>query len=98
MTVEVALLISLVSVGFAVYSGIANLKRNGKKDTAEDAAQLTTVIVKLENINTGITEIKAEMKNVKSDVQELRDRLIVVEQSTKSAHRRLDGLVGNDKE
>lgn len=98
MTVEVALLISLVSVGFAVYSGIANLKRNGKKDTAEDAAQLTTVIVKLENINTGITEIKAEMKNVKSDVQELRDRLIVVEQSTKSAHKRLDGLVGNDKE
>lgn len=98
MTVEVALLISLVSVGFAVYSGIANLKRNGKKDTAEDAAQLTTVIVKLENINTGITEIKAEMKNVKSDVQELRDRLIVVEQSTKSAHKRLDGLIGNDKE
>ncbi|MFQ9429101.1 MAG: hypothetical protein ACLR1M_11150 [Oscillospiraceae bacterium] len=98
MTVEIALLISLVSVAFAVYSGIANLKRNGKKDTAEDAAQLTTVIVKLENINTGITEIKAEMKNVKSDVQELRDRLIVVEQSTKSAHKRLDGLVGNDKE
>lgn len=56
------------------------------------------MIVKLENINTGITEIKAEMKNVKSDVQELRDRLIVVEQSTKSAHKRLDGLVGNDKE
>lgn len=100
MTIEVALLISTVSVAFALYSGISNMKRNHKQDTANDAAQLTTVIVKLENISSGVTEIKSELKNVKNDIQDLRDRLIIVEQSTKSAHHRLDGLTegGRDNE
>lgn len=97
MTIEVALLISGISLAFALYSGITNLKRSARKDTAEDTAQLTTVIVKLENIGVGISEIKAEMKNVKNDLQDLRDRLIVVEQSTKSAHHRIDGIAGVEK-
>ena len=92
MSIEVTILISAVSVAFALYSGISNMKRNNKQDTANDAAQLTTVIVKLENISSGVTEIKSELKNVKNDIQDLRDRLIIVEQSTKSAHHRLDGL------
>lgn len=92
MTVEVALLISGVSLAFAVYSGIANMKRNSKKDVTEDATQLTTVIVKLENISAGIAEIKTEMSNVKNDIKDLGDRLIVVEQSAKQAHKRIDSL------
>lgn len=92
MTIEVALLISGVSLAFAIYSGVTNMKRNNRKDTTEDASQLTTVIVKLENISAGITEIKTEMSNVKSDIKDLRDRLIVVEQSSKQAHKRIDTL------
>lgn len=95
MSIEVTILISAVSVAFALYSGISNMKRNNKQDTANDAAQLTTVIVKLETINSGVTEIKSELKNVKNDIQDLRDRLIIVEQSTKSAHHRIDGLTGS---
>lgn len=95
MSIELTILISVLSFSFAVYSGISNMKRNAKKDTAEDAAQLTTVIVKLENINNGISEIKTEMKNVKGELQELRERVVVVEQSTKSAHHRLDEIGAN---
>lgn len=94
MTLELSIVISVLSVSFALYSGISNLKRNDKKDTAEETAQLTTVIVKLENIGDGVSEIKSDMKNVKGEVQELRERLVVVEQSAKSAHHRLDGLAG----
>ena len=90
MTLELSIVISVLSVSFALYSGISNLKRNDKKDTAEETAQLTTVIVKLENIGDGVSEIKSDMKNVK----ELRERLVAVEQSAKSAHHRLDGLAG----
>ena len=53
---------------------------------------MTTVIVKLENIGTGITEIKSEMTNVKNDIKEDRERLIRVEDSAKQAHKRLDEL------
>ena len=92
LTVEVALLISGVSVAFGIFAGISNLRRNQKLDDKKDASELTTVIVKLENIGTGITEIKSEMSNVKSDIKESRERLIKVEESAKQAHKRIDAL------
>jgi len=92
MTIEVALLISGVSLAFGIYQGITNMRRNSKKDDQYDAAQLTTVIVKLENIGIGITEIKSEMSNLKNDIKESRERLIKVEESAKQAHKRLDTL------
>ena len=92
MTVEIALLISFVSVAFAVYAGIKNLSRNSKKDNAEEVTQMATLVVKLENIATGISEIKSDIRSVKTEVSDLRDRLTIVEQSVKSAHKRLDDL------
>lgn len=90
MTIEVALLISGISLAFGIFSGISNMKRNQKSDDKNEASQLTTVIVKLENIGTGITEIKSEMTNVKNDLKETRERIIKVEESSKQAHKRLD--------
>ena len=83
MTVEIALVISAISLGFAIYSGVSNLKRNNKQDAKSDSAQLTTVIVKLENIGTGINEIKADVKDVKQDLKDHSDRLIRLEQQVK---------------
>lgn len=83
MTVEVALVISVLSVGFGIWSGFSNVKRNEKNDTKADASQLTTVIVKLENIGNGITEIKNDMRNVKDDMKDLNIRLVKMEQQVK---------------
>ena len=94
MTIEVALLISGISLAFGIYQGIANLKRNKASDDKKDATEMTTVIVKLESIGTGVTEIKSDMKNIRQDLQELRERVVVVEQSTESAHYRIDTLEG----
>lgn len=90
MSIEIALLISGISLAFGIYSGITNLKRNKTTDDRQDASEMTTVIVKLENIGTGITEIKSEMANVKNDIKENRERIIKIEESAKQAHRRLD--------
>ncbi|WFR55341.1 hypothetical protein QA584_22590 [Anaerocolumna sp. AGMB13025] len=90
MTIEVALLISGVSLAYGIYTGITNLKRNQTADAKQDASELTTVIVKLENIGNGVTEIKSELINVKNDVKEDRERIIRVEESAKQAHKRLD--------
>jgi peptidoglycan hydrolase CwlO-like protein len=92
MTIEVALVISVLSVGFGIWSSLSNIKRNEKQDTKVDVSELTTVIVKLENIGTGITEIKSEMTNVKNDIKEDRERIIRVEESAKQAHKRLDAI------
>ncbi len=92
MTIEVALVISVVSVMFGVYQGVSNIKRNEKADAKNDASQLTTVIVKLESIGTGIARIETEMSNIKEDVKEDHERLVRVEESAKQAHKRLNEL------
>lgn len=83
MTIEVALVISAISLAFGIYSGVSNLKRNTKQDAKTDSAQLTTVIVKLENIGNDISEIKADLRDVKSDVKDHSTRLVKVEQQVK---------------
>lgn len=92
MTIEIAMLISGISLAFGIYSGIANMKRNQTNDVKKDASELTMVIVKLENIGVGIAEIKSELTNVKNDIKESRERIIKLEESTKQANKRLDFL------
>ena len=83
MTIEVALLISVISVAFGIWSGVTNIKRNEKNDTKADTTELTTVIVKLENIGNDISEIKNDMKNVKDDMKDMNIRLVKMEQQVK---------------
>jgi peptidoglycan hydrolase CwlO-like protein len=90
LTIETSLLISGFAVAFAIYTGVSNMKRNEKNDAQKEASALTTVIVKLETIGTGITEIKSEISGVKDDLKDARERIIKVEESTKSAHKRID--------
>jgi len=97
MTIEVALIISVISifisvisVGFAIYQGTTTMDRDRQKDDRTDTTALTTVIVKLEGISNGITEIKNEIISVKTDIQDNRSRIIILEESTKSLHKRMD--------
>lgn len=93
MTVEIALIISVVSVAFGLYSGIRNLKRNDSKDVKEESAQMATVLNELKNISNGVRDIKTEITNIKDDVKEDRDRITRLEESAKQAHKRLDEVV-----
>lgn len=83
MTIEVALLISGVSVAFGIIQGLSNMRRNNKADDKNDATQLTTVIVKLENIANGVAEIKSDMRSVKDDMKDINVRLVKMEQQVK---------------
>lgn len=88
--------ISALSLVVSVIVGFSAIRSRNSTDTKQEASQLTTLIVKLENIADGVNEIKADMRNIKDDVKELRERVIVVEQSTKSAHRRIDDCLGEE--
>lgn len=57
---------------------------------------MTTVIVKLETLNNNVTEMKTELRSLGTNYQEIREKLIILEQSTKSAHHRIDTLEGKD--
>lgn len=92
MSTEASIIISALALAFAVYQGIIGIRRNRSKDDKKDAVEMTTVIVKLENISNGISDIKIDMKNMGNEVRELRDRVIKAEDSAKSAHRRIDEI------
>lgn len=95
MTIEVALLLSIASFSFAVYQGIANMKRNQKTDDKSEATQLTTVIVKLENIEGGISDIKKDINSVKNDVREDRERIVKLEAKMDICLPHCSGLKGD---
>lgn len=94
MNIDISLLVAIVSTFSAVFFGAQALKRNRTTDDKADATQLATVIVKLDAVGTTVNEIKADMRTHKSEQQYLRDKIIAIESSVKSAHKRIDGLQG----
>ena len=84
MSIEITLLISIVSLAFALYSGFMNIKRNNKTETQAETSTLTTVIVELKYISKGITDIQHDMNNLKEDIQNLRDKNTIHSESIKS--------------
>lgn len=98
MTVELAVIISVISLGFGIYSGVANLKRNSRNDTKMDQSQLTTVIVKLENIGNDISEMKSDLRDVKEDLKNHSERLVKMEQQIKVLNNTIFGRKENKNE
>jgi len=80
--------ISFVSLLLALYSFMS-------KSNKENTTELTTVIVKLENIGSGIADIKTEIAGLKNDQKEDHDRLIKVEASVATMWKRVDELKAN---
>lgn len=93
MSVELTVLISVISVLFAIYTGISNLKRNNVSDIKKDAAETATINVKLDTINKGVEDIRIEQKSTNKDIRDLNERMIIVEQSTKLAHYKIDEML-----
>ncbi len=88
----IALLISLVSLVFGIYTGVFSMKRSARRDEREEATALAAVSAKLEDIVEGIGEIKRDIANVKGDIKELTERLIVAEQRIRQADKTIDEI------
>lgn len=96
MTIEIALLLSIISVGFGVFSAVSSKMRNDRKDTESEAEEKagthTLLATKLEHIEENVKDIKNDSKELRREVRELRERVVAVEASMKSYHKRLDGM------
>ena len=92
MSVEVTFLISIISLSASIYFGFKNNRRGDRSEIESKAIETATINVKLDNIGSDVKDIKYAISAVKTDVQNLTERMVVVEQSTKSAHHRIDGM------
>lgn len=92
MAAWIAIAISFLSLCIAFYF---SRKKDKKEDTTEieqKATREATINLKLDCINSSVNDIKEDVSEVKKEIIGHSERLAAVEQSTKSAHHRIDEL------
>lgn len=94
----ISLIVSAVSVSFAIFFGLKNNKRTDTKDIEERVKENTRINFKLDTIMESTKEIKVEMSNLKEEMQMHNDRIIKVEESAKQGHLRINALEGRFNE
>lgn len=83
-------LISVLSISLGIVGIIRGWRRDNKSDTVKDASEMTTVIIKLENIASDVTEIKSETRSVKDELKDVRDKVISTENSMQAVWKWID--------
>lgn len=86
MNVEITFICTIVGaiIGYMSY------QKKNQKDIETDASQKTVVATKLDYISKGVDDIRLDIKAQDTKISNVIERLIKVEESTKSAHHRLD--------
>lgn len=97
MQIDTSFLIAVLSLCLSAVVGLSGLRRNTKHDDKQDASNQAAVLVKLETITNTLAEVKADTRSTRDDMQMIRERLTIVEQSVKSAHHRIDTIEGGKK-
>lgn len=90
--------LSVLSTVCAVIFGYAAFSRSRKKDEHEDYGSKAAMMSDIGYIKANTEEIKAEQKEQRKFNTEVVTRLTAVEESAKSAHKRLDSLKAGGKE
>lgn len=92
-----ALAVSLIMAGFNLITGSKTQKRaeDNEKETSEsrlreEQAQQTSLMLTLNNIEKQLQKIENTINTVQTDCRQNHDQLIVLEQSLKSMHKRID--------
>lgn len=90
MTIEIALLISLVSVSFSIFFGLKNNKRSDNEDIADRIARDTRTDMKLDEISKDVKEVKETVRTIQNDVKDHEGRIAKLEASYTRLHERID--------
>ena len=75
MTIEITILISVISVSSALFFGLKNMKKTDEEDIKEKAEKNAEINIKLDNL-------LAMVSNLQADIKELTSRLTKDEKDT----------------
>lgn len=84
--------IALICTILGAILGYSNFQRNKSKDTKEEGKAQGITALKLDYISKGVDDIRLDIKAQDRKIEDINSRLIKVEESTKSAHHRIDGI------
>ncbi|MBB6446440.1 hypothetical protein [Bacillus benzoevorans] len=99
MTIELGVLLSVMAVVIA-YQGyqlnkqksLTDKEKDVKNDTKEDAKESAELKAQLSYISKGVDDIRIDIKTNERQMVLFGERLARNEESTKSAHKRIDTL------
>lgn len=86
-------IISLVIAFSALLFTALSFRRTSNHDTRETATERATMTADIRYIRSSIDDIKIDNKAIQRDIGDLKTKVVEIEQSTKSAHKRLDDLM-----
>lgn len=91
MSIEtiVAIVVPLIALCFTALS----FRRTENHDTSAAATERATLSADVRYIRSSIDEIKIENRSIQKDVSDLTKKVVEIEASTKSAHRRIDDIM-----
>ncbi|MDU5013759.1 hypothetical protein FC824_05765 [Clostridium sporogenes] len=92
MNIEMSILYTILGAALS-YLGYKRLK---EKDNKEEGKSEGITALKLDYISKGVDDIRLDLKAADRKIEDVNTRLIKVEESTKSAHHRIDGLEKED--
>lgn len=85
-------IISLVIAFCALLFTALNYKRTQNQDTSATAVERATMTADVRYIRSSIDEIKLENRSIRQDLVDVQTKLVEVEASARSAHKRIDDL------
>ncbi|MCL2774226.1 MAG: hypothetical protein FWD71_12870 [Oscillospiraceae bacterium] len=83
-----------ISIVFAIVFGYSQFRRAKRIDERKDDENGTAVLIKLENVMSSISEIKAEITSFKSD----HDELVTHKEKLNAILKRIDDLENEIRE
>ncbi len=86
-------IISIVIAFCALLFTALSFRRTQNNDTSASATERATMTADVRYIRQSIDEIKLENRAIQKDVGELKTKVVEIEASAKSAHRRIDDIV-----
>lgn len=90
--------VGLVGAVCAIVFGLINNRRAGDTHTRDDATRLARIECKLDNVNTGVQDMRVEVRTHGNQIADHAGRIAKCEESIKIAHKRIETLErGEDK-
>lgn len=96
MTTVITIVIAALSLSLSTYVALRNNRKADDKDIADKVARDTRIDLKLEEIMNYVRDIRDDYSEMKRQVTEMNRALVIVEQSVKSAHHRIDRMEGKE--
>lgn len=90
-TVFITITVSIIALVISAVSVFTNMRRANKKDDKNASAQMTTVIVKLENIGDDIKDVKTDVRELRGDMINHTERLAAIEQKVRALDKAVFG-------